>query len=292
MSPSARLDEEQRWLFPADSRPAGPRLDAAAVLLIDRAWSSRHGLVASLNALRERAVGLAVAEAVAPPEAARSLSLSSPDRRWASDASEKNRAAYSKLEGFVKKVADVRRTLGVVPPTRDAVAGGEAVDASRVTSGETRTASVVEATRTVGLGLSTCRDFDRILGDDDEVDTESEDDARGSVTPDQIARPIFSDSKYAESRGQWLSRKSDHGGGAVDGLPPEQWPMSPFETSVRDTSGSWRKILAELEVLEKQCAEFLTCWKDTAAIMVDSCTEEDDLFAVDDVGCNVQAVAQ
>lgn len=283
-SPSSRLTAEpyRRFALADVHATSVPRLDAAAALLIDRAWASRHSVLNSVNALRERAVALSLAETFdMTAERVRSLSPSPPTRghRWAPDG-RKQRSAPIFQEGLGSEVlpgtprAPLKRTLRGTQTNF----GNDVFASSHPTFG-------------VGVGLSTCEDFERILGREYEapsgntrrqiqghvmVSSTATEGLATSISLDSRASPISDFHTRGPSSGQrtWV-------GGGADGLAPalgrRHRSGSPGTTppETQPSRSSWGDILFELDALEERCERFVASWKEAGVIVAESCQDED-----------------
>lgn len=276
--PEQQQHQKQNWFSPSDTvANTAPRLEAAAALLIDRAWVSRHALLGSMSALRERAVGLVVAEPAATTEP---IGPMSPRLHgWCAGRQQQVLPVPSPARVVGLKVDEVRHVFsGVTPEAPDEAASSVLMrDARHGTHATSGPDGVSPSLNLVGLGLSTCRDFERILGEDEMISSSvlPRDKATSvTVQPVRSASDAFFDSfaGYAKSSPQSSPTSSAYGD--TDGMPREQKSGSPIATPSSGVSLSWPSILFEVEAIEERCRCFVSDWEAAAAVMADSFGED------------------
>lgn len=313
----AEESRHQRWSVAAQEGTGAAGLAplaGAAVLLMERACVSQRELLGSMQNVRERAVALAVAQTnvssaggdVPISQGSQSLPPITmrpffPGMQFSPSVLPQQQRAGGNIDG-------VSRQAVTVSVEQAQPAGGVGSSGARATTGlqeALRTGGGSETTIGGGLiGLSCCRDFERVLGNGTTMvgsaafaspdssegfpvgkDTLPATDGLGRVSPD--SDPVSDVSVLAVSSSPRLERISAplvaHSGGytgvgvARERLQSSSSPvLGSTETVDTASKNSWSSIFRDVAVVEERCRGYVAIWETAGGAFRDAW--EDDVL--------------
>lgn len=263
--------------------PAAP-LAGAAALLMERACTRRQELLGSAYALRQRAISLAVAEASASGVEGE-------------DPGSPLSQSFLAGDSIASPPLDARWSRGANMSSQDVRGGGRGFPRGQANT-DGGAFRVITVEQNAGVpGLSTCGDFDKILGEDAPgraggstgsfgaslatkvyEDREQKvlsgswlNDRGSSLTNSSIMveRSTFGVDLLASQGGrlEWASRGSHRGGSLTRGVVTDSIP------------DSWRVLFREVSAAEERCRGLVADWDAAGLAFRDAC-EDDDLGVI------------
>lgn len=313
----AEESRHQRWSVAGQEGTGAARLAplaGAAMLLMERACVSQRELLGSMRNVRERAVALAVAQtnvSSAGGDAPISQgSQSSPPitMRPFFPGMQSSRPVLPQQQRADGSIGGVSRQGVTVSVEQAQPAGGVGSSGARATTDlqeALRKGGGSETTIGAGLiGLSCCRDFERVLGDGATMagsapfaspdssegfpvgkDTLPATDGLGRVSPD--SDPVSDVSVLAVSSSPRLERSPAplvaHSGGYMGVGVAREWLQSSSSpvlgsTETVDTASknSWSSVFEDVAVVEERCRGYVAVWETAGGAFRDAW--EDDIL--------------
>lgn len=278
-------EQRQRWVAVVSTGGAAAPLAGAAALLMERACTRQQELFGSTYALRQRAISLAVAE-------------SSASGVEGADPGSPSSQSILAGDSITSPPLDARWSRGANTSSQDVREGGK-----RSPRGQANTDGGafrrITAEQNAGVpGLSTCGDFEKILGEDAPGRAGSS--STGSLGA-SLATNVYEDKDQKALSGSWLKDRGrsfsnssvvvERSTFGVD-LPASQGGR--LETASRGshrggslTRGvvidsipdSWRVLSREVSAAEERCRGLVADWDAAGLAFKDAC-EDDELGVI------------
>lgn len=277
-APQAWSDEQQpRWVAAAAEGSITAPLVAAALLLMERAWSRRQSLIGSVQSLRGRAVALAVGEASA---AAGSLAAAGGDGLHTAAV------AVADSVPIVGKVSG-RSPLSTPPssPSPFSVAERQRLSVpagvARVSTSQGGTTTTPPPANTGALAnLSCCVDFERILGEEDDALPQEEvspllGNERGAAVGSSVLQARGSSDKGKPlSDSSMIAERSFSGMDQHSGSGEVLHFMGGVEAStIRSSIDTWPAVFEDVAIAEERGREAVGIWEAAGGALGDACEE-------------------
>eukprot|EP00752_Nemacystus_decipiens_P012414 g11000.t2 len=270
------IQQQHRWVAAVPEGSITAPLVAAAILLMERAWLSRQSLIDLVQNVRERAVALAVEEASAAggiPAVAGGDGLSRADVAAAGAVPiNGNGSSRSPLTSPPSSPSPAGMTEGqrFSLPATDA----------RGLTGRRGTNTAPPPAHGVGMALSCCADFERILGEtnddlpQEEISPLVGDDGAAAIGNSVLPARDFSDKGKRLSDSSVIAERSfcgidqpSGGGGALNFTGGINVP------TLRPSADTWPAVFEAVATAEEQGREVVGIWETAGGALKDACDE-------------------